>query len=79
MAYDKDKKELTALCMKCRDGNNKPTKQVMDKDSIGVTEKKNRYSAKGKCGSCSGNMFAFLSKDVADALVADGANITKEE
>jgi len=58
--------ELKALCMKCRDGNNKPTMQVM-KDPM-VEEKNNRYSAKGKCSVCGGNMFKFLSKDDAEKI-----------
>lgn len=55
--------ELKGLCMKCRDGNNKPTMQTM-KD-IKVEEKNNRFSAKGQCTNCGGNMFKFLSKDDA--------------
>lgn len=55
--------ELKGLCMKCRDGNKKPTMQVM-KD-IKVEEKNNRFSAKGQCSKCGGNMFKFLSKDDA--------------
>lgn len=55
--------ELKALCMKCRDANNKPTMQVMN--DIKVEEKNNRFSAKGKCGKCGGNMFKFMSKDDA--------------
>ena len=58
--------ELKALCMKCRDGNNKLTMQVM-KDPM-VEEKNNRYSAKGKCSVCGGNMFKFLSKDDAEKI-----------
>lgn len=58
--------ELQALCMKCRDANNKPTMQVM-KD-VHVEEKNNRYSAKGACVTCGGNMFKFLSKETAEAL-----------
>lgn len=58
--------ELKALCMKCRDGNNKPTMQVMTE--VKVEEKNNRYSAKGKCAQCGGNMFKFLSKDDAEKL-----------
>jgi DNA polymerase II large subunit len=38
--------------------------QVMN--DIKVEEKNNRFSAKGKCGKCGGNMFKFMSKD--DAL-----------
>ncbi len=56
--------ELKGLCMKCRDAKNKPTMQVMN--DIKVEEKNNRFSAKGKCGKCGGNMFKFMSKD--DAL-----------
>jgi DNA polymerase II large subunit len=56
--------ELKALCMKCRDAKNKPTMQVMN--DIKVEEKNNRFSAKGKCAKCGGNMFKFMSKD--DAL-----------
>ena len=55
--------ELKGLCMRCRDGNKKPTMQTM-KD-IKVAEKNNRYSAKGICEKCEGNMFKFLSKDDA--------------
>ncbi len=54
--------ELKALCMKCRE-NNKPTMREM-KDIV-VSEKNNRFSAKGKCTVCEGNMFKFMSKDDA--------------
>lgn len=57
---------LMALCMKCRDKNNKPTMQEML--SPVVSEKNGRWSAKGKCAKCGGNMFKFLSKDDAMAL-----------
>jgi len=33
-----------------------------------VEEKNNRYSAKGKCSVCGGNMFKFLSKDDAEKI-----------
>jgi DNA polymerase II large subunit len=56
--------ELKALCMKCRDDNKKPTMQTM-KD-IEISEKNNRYSAKGKCTQCGGNMFKFMSKENAE-------------
>jgi len=49
--------------MSCRDENKKPTMQEM-KD-IKVSEKNNRFSAKGQCTTCGGNMFKFLSKDDA--------------
>ena len=56
--------ELKALCMKCRDANNKPTMQVMTNPV--VTKNNNgRYSAKGICAACGGNMFKFMSE--ADA------------
>ena len=42
---------------------NKPTMQTM-KD-VKVEEKNNRFSAKGTCTKCGGNMFKFLSKDDA--------------
>ncbi|MFA6006192.1 MAG: DUF5679 domain-containing protein [Candidatus Paceibacterota bacterium] len=58
--------ELKALCMKDRDANNKPTMQIM-KDPQ-VSEKNGRYSAKGKCEKCGGNMFKFMSKTDAEAL-----------
>lgn len=59
--------ELKALCMKCRE-NNKPTMQTMENPV--VSEKNNRYSAKGTCAKCGGNMFKFMSKDDAEALKA---------
>ena len=59
--------ELKALCMKCRDANSKPTMQVMTAPE--VSEKNNRYSAKGKCAKCGGNMFKFLSKEDAQKLM----------
>ena len=58
--------ELKALCMKCRDANKKPTMQIMK--NVKVEEKNNRFSAKGQCSVCGGNMFKFLSKDDAQKL-----------
>lgn len=55
--------ELKALCMKCRDANNKPTMKVMK--NVKVEEKKGRYFAKGQCSVCGGNQFKFMSKDDA--------------
>ena len=60
-------KELKALCMKCRDGNNKPTMQVM-KDPVVSENKPGRFSAKGQCAVCGGNMFKFMSKADAEAM-----------
>ena len=57
---------LKALCMKCRDAKNKPTMQEMTDPK--VSEKNGRWSAKGKCAKCGGNMFKFLSKDDAMKL-----------
>jgi len=36
--------------------------------NINVEEKNNRFSAKGTCEKCGGNMFKFLSKDDAAKL-----------
>ncbi|MCC7160821.1 hypothetical protein IT399_03850 [Candidatus Nomurabacteria bacterium] len=58
--------ELKALCMKDRDANNKPTMQVMT--NVKVEEKNGRYSAKGQCAKCGGNMFKFMSKADAEAM-----------
>ena len=58
--------ELKALCMKCRDANNKPTMQVMT--NVKIEEKNGRYSAKGQCGKCGSNMFKFMSKADAEAV-----------
>jgi len=32
-----------------------------------VSVKNNRYSAKGKCTECGGNMFKFMNKETAEA------------
>lgn len=69
----KKKPELKALCMRDRGANNKPTMQVMIDIQVVETEGKGgsiRYSAKGKCTKCGGNMFKFLSKELADELRA---------
>jgi DNA polymerase II large subunit len=52
--------------MKCRDANNKPTMQVMT--NVKIEEKNGRYSAKGQCATCGGNMFKFMSKADAEAM-----------
>ena len=74
-----DKGDMTALCMKCRNDENKPTMQKMKEDGMSVHEKKNRYSAKGQCDNCSGNMFKFLSKDDAMALKDQGVNFQNDD
>ena len=58
--------ELKALCMRCRDAKNKPTMQTMVNPKI--SEKNDRYSAKGQCAKCGGNMFKFLSNEDAMKL-----------
>ena len=40
--------------------------QVME--NVKVTEKNNRFSAKGTCANCGGNMFKFLSKEDAQKV-----------
>jgi len=63
--------EVKALCMKCRDGNNKPTMQTMKDPQVEEREGKGgsiRYSAKGVCANCGGNVFKFLSKDDAENI-----------
>ncbi len=49
--------------MKCRT-NNKPTMQTMTNPVVTKNDK-GRYSAKGTCAVCGGNMFKFMSE--ADA------------
>lgn len=58
--------DLKALCMKCRDVNNKPTMQVMK--NMKVEKKNGRFSAKGQCSVCGGNQFKFMSKADAEAM-----------
>ena len=59
---------LKALCMKCRDANNKPTMQDMSNPVVTKNEK-GRYSAKGACAKCGGNMFKFMSEADAKAMM----------
>jgi hypothetical protein len=61
--------ELMALCMKDR-VNNKPTMQVMVNPVVTKNDK-GRWSAKGTCQKCGGNMFKFMSE--ADALALQKA------
>ncbi len=58
---------LKALCMKCRDANNKPTMQEMTNPVVSES-KPGRFSAKGTCAVCGGNMFKFMSKADAEAM-----------
>lgn len=60
--------ELKALCMKCRDGSKKPTMQIMN-NPVATKNDKGRYSAKGTCAKCGGNMFKFLSQADAEAIM----------
>lgn len=64
--------DLKALCMKCRGDNNKPTMQVM-KDAVVTKNEKGRYSAKGQCSKCGGNMFKFLSAADGEAMMKQAA------
>ena len=56
--------DLKAFCMKCRAAKNKPTMQTM-LNPVVTKKEKGRYSAKGTCAVCGGNMFKFMSE--ADA------------
>lgn len=60
---------LKALCMKCRDANNKPTMQDMVNPVVTKNDK-GRYSAKGTCATCGGNMFKFLSATDGEAMMS---------
>jgi hypothetical protein len=60
--------DLKALCMKCRDANNKPTMQDM-KDPVVSKNDKGRYMARGKCAVCGGNTFAFLGEEKAKTMM----------
>jgi hypothetical protein len=59
--------DLKALCMKCRE-NKKPTMQTMTNPVVSRNEK-GRYSAKGTCGKCGGNMFKFMSEADAKGMM----------
>jgi RNA:NAD 2'-phosphotransferase (TPT1/KptA family) len=59
--------DLKALCMKCRE-NKKPTMQTMVNPVVTKNEK-GRYSAKGTCAKCGGNMFKFMSEADAKAMM----------
>lgn len=58
---------LKALCMKCRK-DNKPTMQDMVNPVVTKNDK-GRYSAKGTCGTCGGNMFKFMSQADAEKMM----------
>jgi len=60
--------DLQALCMSCRE-KNKPTMQTMQNPVVTKNEK-GRYSAKGQCAKCGGNMFKFLSAVDGEAMMA---------
>ncbi|MDE2399932.1 MAG: hypothetical protein KGL67_02920 [Patescibacteria group bacterium] len=53
--------------MKCRT-NNKPTMREM-KDPVVTKNEKGRYSAKGTCVVCGGNMFKFMSAADGEAMM----------
>ena len=54
--------------MKCRDANKKPTMQTMVNPVVTKNDK-GRYSAKGTCATCGGNMFKFMSEADAKAMM----------
>ena len=54
--------------MKCRDANNKPTMQTMQSPQVTKNDK-GRYSAKGACAKCGGNMFKFMSEADAKTMM----------
>ena len=54
--------------MKCRDANRKPTMQTMMNPVVSKNDK-GRYSAKGTCAVCGGNMFKFMSEADANAMM----------
>jgi hypothetical protein len=60
--------ELKALCMKCRQKGPENQMQVMV-DPVVSKNEKGRYSAKGKCTTCGGNMFKFLGEADAKAMM----------
>jgi hypothetical protein len=53
--------------MKCRT-DNKPTMRDMV-DPVVTKNEKGRYSAKGTCGTCGGNMFKFMSAADGEAMM----------
>jgi len=57
---------LKALCMKCRT-DNKPTMRDMVNPVVSKNDK-GRYSAKGTCSVCGGNMFKFMSQADAEKM-----------
>ena len=60
--------DLMALCMRDRDANKKPTMQIMTNPVVTKNDK-GRYSAKGICAKCGGNMFKFMSEADANAMM----------
>jgi hypothetical protein len=59
--------DLKALCMKCRQKG--PESQMQTMTNVKVEQNaKGRFSAKGQCSVCGGNMFKFLSKADAEAM-----------
>ena len=53
--------------MKCRE-NKKPTMQTMSNPVVSKNDK-GRYSAKGTCSKCGGNMFKFMSEADAKTMM----------
>lgn len=50
--------------MKCRQDGPENQMQVME--NVKIEEKNGRFSAKGTCQKCGGNMFKFMSKETAE-------------
>ncbi len=60
--------DLKALCMKCRQKG--PDHQMQSMTNVKIEKNaKGRYSAKGQCGTCGGNMFKFMSEADAKAMM----------
>ena len=60
--------ELKALCMKCRQKGPEHQMQTM-MNPVVTKNDKGRYSAKGTCAVCGGNMFKFMSEADAKAYM----------
>ncbi|MEI7709568.1 MAG: DUF5679 domain-containing protein [bacterium] len=60
--------ELKALCMKCRQKGPEQQMQVMTNVKV-EQNAKGRWSAKGQCATCGGNMFKFMSEADAKTMM----------
>lgn len=66
--------QVEALCMTCKHDDDAEGKQMMT--NISIEEKGGRYSARGECPNCGGNMFKFLSKDDAEQIADEDDSVT---